>query len=244
MINLKQKKDYMGKIYRVTVKGTGQLNGPVRIYKVIDFDDHLAANRMTGSKRYEVLEEWVKVNYPGVKVDPKSLGTNLQVITPNEKKTKKESTKNSKRSNSSDFLEKGSSIKSMLTGMAIGAISNAFNDNDEDDESDADEVNEKDIEKRKRKQTLKKANLICDFEYSNDSSEITNKLSDLLGTLTDLNSIRNDDKSSLAYKKIVDKYELGLLHLNSCGDIESHKFFKKKLRKIKIGRTINWLFNS
>lgn len=31
----------MGKIYRVTVKGTGQLNGPVRIYKVIDFYDPL-----------------------------------------------------------------------------------------------------------------------------------------------------------------------------------------------------------
>lgn len=243
----------MGKIYRVTVNGTGQLNGPVRIYKVIDFDDHLAANRMTGSKRYEVLAEWVKVHYPGVKVNPKSLGTNLQVIETSEKKQKKGSTKNNKNLIPTEFSEKGSSIKSVLTGMAIGAISNAFNDsynnNDDDDDDEIDENDETEMEdkvseKRNRKETLKKAYSICDFEYSSNTDEIANKLSELLSSLTDLNSVKNDDKSKVAYKKLINKYELGLLRLGSCGDTLSQKFFKKKLRKIKIGRVFNWLFNS
>ena len=158
----------MGKIYRVTVNGTGQLNGPVRIYKVIDFDDHLAANRMTGSKRYEVLAEWAKVHYPGVKVNPKNLGANMQVIETKESKQTKSNIKSKKSLIPAEFSETGSSIKSMLTGMAIGAISNAFNDsynnNDDDDDeiddNDETEMEDKVAEKRNRKETLKKAHSI------------------------------------------------------------------------------------
>lgn len=61
----------------VTIKGTGQLNGPVVINITIEMDD-AQARSLVGSKRDEAIKALVAVHYPGVKIDPRRIGVNVQ----------------------------------------------------------------------------------------------------------------------------------------------------------------------
>jgi len=78
------------KKYKITVRGTGQLNGPVSINKSFVTDDARLAQSFTGSNRYEVMAAWVKNAYPGVRISNiRSFGAN--VISFDEKKEGEES---------------------------------------------------------------------------------------------------------------------------------------------------------
>jgi len=61
---------------KVTIQGTGQLNGPVIIKKVLDLDDSQARN-LVGAKRDEVLTAILAVHYPGVKIQPRQISVNV-----------------------------------------------------------------------------------------------------------------------------------------------------------------------
>lgn len=61
---------------KVTLKGSGQLNGVVIINKTIEMDN-VQASAYTGSKRYEVILSTLHIYYPGVKVEPKNIGVNV-----------------------------------------------------------------------------------------------------------------------------------------------------------------------
>jgi len=61
---------------KVTLKGTGQLNGPVIINKTIEMDD-VQARAYTGSKRNEIILATLQIHYPGVKIEPKNIGVNV-----------------------------------------------------------------------------------------------------------------------------------------------------------------------
>lgn len=65
----------MGKS-RLTIKGTGQLGGPVLIKEEIIMDTHMA-NKFMGYHRDTVMTEFLKVHYPGVKVNPKNIHVNI-----------------------------------------------------------------------------------------------------------------------------------------------------------------------
>jgi hypothetical protein len=61
---------------KVTIRGTGQLNGPVIINKVLEMDDAQARN-LTGAKRYEVITALLAIHYPGVKIQPNQISVNV-----------------------------------------------------------------------------------------------------------------------------------------------------------------------
>ncbi len=61
---------------KVTLKGTGQLNGSVHINKTIEMDN-VQARAFVGSKRDEVIIATLASHYPGVKIDPKKIGVNV-----------------------------------------------------------------------------------------------------------------------------------------------------------------------
>jgi len=61
---------------KVTLKGSGQLNGSVIINKTIDMDD-VQARAFMGGKRNEVISATLQIHYPGVKIDPKNIGVNV-----------------------------------------------------------------------------------------------------------------------------------------------------------------------
>ncbi|MEG2339388.1 MAG: hypothetical protein RSA53_06325 [Odoribacter sp.] len=57
----------MEKQYQVTVKGTLQQNGPLTIKKTVILDQKQAGT-FTGANRYEVIEAFLKIHYPGAKI--------------------------------------------------------------------------------------------------------------------------------------------------------------------------------
>ncbi|MBX2960711.1 MAG: hypothetical protein KF732_12240 [Flavobacteriales bacterium] len=61
---------------KVTLKGTGQLNGPVVIDKTIEMDSN-QARAFVGSKKDEVITATISAHYPGVKINPKQIGVNV-----------------------------------------------------------------------------------------------------------------------------------------------------------------------
>ena len=75
--------------YQVTVKGSVQLNGVIVINKSFITDEIRVAQSFVGSKRYEVIEGWVKVNYPGAKITSiRSFAASMKVIKDEEEKPK------------------------------------------------------------------------------------------------------------------------------------------------------------
>lgn len=66
----------MSKSYNVIIKGTGQLNGQVRIDKTFEVDAE-QAKLYRGNKRDQVILGAVAVHYPGVVVNPRNLSVNV-----------------------------------------------------------------------------------------------------------------------------------------------------------------------
>ena len=66
----------MEKQAKVTVKGTGQLNGSKTINKTVTMDASMA-KQFTGGSRYDVIEDFVRTHYPGMKFNPKNFSANV-----------------------------------------------------------------------------------------------------------------------------------------------------------------------
>lgn len=64
---------------KATFRGTGQLNGPVPIHKIVEVDNQTAKN-LGGSKKNEVKLAILATQYPGVKINPKDITVNIQRI--------------------------------------------------------------------------------------------------------------------------------------------------------------------
>lgn len=74
----------MEKKYKITIKGTGQLNGPVIINKSFIIDDQKIAQSFNGNKRDEVITAWLNSNYPGMKIpNIKNFSANMISIDEN-----------------------------------------------------------------------------------------------------------------------------------------------------------------
>jgi hypothetical protein len=61
---------------KVTVKGTGQLNGTVPINKTVEMDER-AARAFSGAKRDRAIEAFVETHFPGVSINPKKFSANI-----------------------------------------------------------------------------------------------------------------------------------------------------------------------
>jgi hypothetical protein len=64
----------------VKFTGTGQLNGCVVINKTIEVDDRTAIS-LTGLKRNEVTLAILAIHYPGVKINPRQIGYQINSIS-------------------------------------------------------------------------------------------------------------------------------------------------------------------
>ena len=68
---------------KVTFRGTGQLNGPRSINKVLELEDQTAKDLM-GQNRDRVLLAIMAVHFPGVEINPRNIGINVETITKKE----------------------------------------------------------------------------------------------------------------------------------------------------------------
>ena len=57
------------KQWEVKIKGTVQRNGPIPVNRTFIVDDIRQAQAFQGANRYEVIAEWLRVNYPGATYD-------------------------------------------------------------------------------------------------------------------------------------------------------------------------------
>lgn len=77
------------KKYLVTIKGIGQLGGPVNINKTLELDFQMQS-KLKGPHREEVIEGIIQTHYPGVKFNPRQIGITIEEVKENLKKNKKE----------------------------------------------------------------------------------------------------------------------------------------------------------
>lgn len=154
---------------KVTIKGTGQLNGNVVINKTVEMDSAMA-NKFMGSSRYEVIEAFLNTNYPGVKVNPKNFGVNVVPIKSSSEKSNtsksSSSSKSSSNSNKSLLSKTGSAV--VGTASVIGAIG-GFLLNSDDDEENEDAKKEA---KKAEEFNLNKEKEKLDFEYYKKQKEV------------------------------------------------------------------------
>lgn len=61
---------------KVTLIGTGHLNGSVSINKTVEIDKSMVPS-FTGQKRFEAIEALLAVHFPGVKVNPQQIAVNI-----------------------------------------------------------------------------------------------------------------------------------------------------------------------
>jgi len=74
----------MAKKYKVTILGSGQLNGAFSINETFITENFKLARSFMGGNRKEVLKNWAKNKFPGIKID-KTLSLTANVITIEEK---------------------------------------------------------------------------------------------------------------------------------------------------------------
>ena len=151
---------------KVTIKGTGQLNGNIVINKTVEMDSAMA-NKFMGSSRYEVIEAFLNTNYPGVKVNPKNFGVNVVPIKSSSEKSSSSksnsSSKNSSNSNKSLLSKTGSAV--VGTASVIGAIGSYLLSDDNDEETKKTE--EFNLNKEKEKLDLEYYKRQKEIEYTN-----------------------------------------------------------------------------
>lgn len=153
---------------KVTIKGTGQLNGNVVINKTVEMDSAMA-NKFMGSNRYEVIEAFLNTNYPGVKVNPKNFGVNVVSIKSSSEKSSSNKSNSSSKSSSSSNKSLLSKTGSAVVGTAsvIGAIGGFLLSNDDEEENEE----EKKEAKKEEEFNLNKEKEKLDFEYYKKQKE-------------------------------------------------------------------------
>ena len=103
--------------YKITFRGTGQLNGPIPINKTVEYNEY-AGKLFLGSQRDEVIIEALSAFYPGVEINPSKIG--LEVIPIKSKK--KPSTKKKKENSKSIFRKPYIFIPFRLLFKLLGYI--------------------------------------------------------------------------------------------------------------------------
>lgn len=151
---------------KVTVKGTGQLNGNVNINKTVEMDS-VMANKFMGSNRYEVIEAFLNTNYPGVKVNPKNFGVNVVPIKSSSEKSSvsKSSSKSNTKTNKSILSKTGSAV--VGTASVIGAIGGFLLNNDDEENEESKKTEDFNLAKEKEKLDLEYYKKQKEFEFTN-----------------------------------------------------------------------------
>jgi hypothetical protein len=248
-------------MYRVTVKGTGQLNGPVKINKTVEYDDHVMANKFTGADRYIVMEEFVRVNYPGVKVNPRDLAANVVVV--DEKKSNDSSIKDynieKTRSPRNNSKKKESVLKSFIAGTTVSSVIDSLNNRPSPEEEREEREREKEEEREMRKEEAAKkskakivrnkiyneAESVLNFDFSDNQSEIKRDLDKLLISLVAINSLKFSECSNIHHNQLIQKFKVGLMRLKSIGESEkTYDYYKRRYWQIRVKRVFFKIFNS
>lgn len=244
----------MSKKYNVTVKGTGQLNGSVRINKTIELEENVAKT-FTGSKKESVITDFCKTHYPGVKINPKSIGVNVVLIKETSEKSKDTSSSKSKTqvvksNNSEKFSSPVVVAVPELTKEEIKREEKkrrelleieTFKKQEEELKLEQLRFTKKmefELNKQKTEETrIQKMNSLIDFNNTVDTESITKHLDDLLVYLSGFNLSSDEKNENHYFDKLFSKYKLYLNKLKSTSsDTVRIKYYSKQVNKYKFRR--------
>ena len=249
----------MNKKYNVTVKGTGQLNGPVRINKTIEFEENVAKT-CTGAKKESVITDFCKTHYPGVKINPKSIGVNVVLIKETSEKSKDTSSSKSKTQEVKSNSNNSESFSSPVI-ISVPELTKEEKEEIKREEKKRSELleietlkkqeeelkleqlrftkkMEFELNKQKTEETrIQKMNSLIDFNNSVDTESITKHLDDLLVYLSGFNLSSDEKNENHYFDKLFSKYKLYLNKLKSTSsDTERIKYYSKQVNKYKFRR--------
>lgn len=241
----------MGKAI-VTVRGFGQLNGPVIIKKVVEMDNQMA-NKFMGPDRHVVIKEFLKVHYPGVNVNPKNIGVN--VVYKKDKPVKKSKEKSissslvgsiaNKLSSNKTKINSGSLVKTAVGTIAGGSIAggivNALFDESETETEKSERLRQERYIDDLGQSVKEKTEYMEYLKIPNDLDELTELLDDLIYKLksnkwkSTIGS--NDEDEAKLINKLMDayvtKYSMGVKKLEKLGvSNDILKEYKSELKKI------------
>ncbi|WP_410877828.1 hypothetical protein [Myroides sp. DW712] len=224
-------------MYKVTVKGFGQLNGPVIINKTVEMDNRIALS-FVGAKRYDVITDFVKVHYPGVKFDPKNFSVNIVEII---EKKKKESNKKANTVQRSKTVHpkkerKDFSILNSVKKSVSNFIEEEFSSNNSDTSAY--------LKQHYNEYQTRFLNDIEQMVFERDieySKEFTNKI---ISNLKKLNTLECDEHTDHLFKVLKIKLEEQIKSINTTTSEAELKSFKKDFFFIKIKRFLKKTFNS
>lgn len=107
----------MAKMYKVRVKGSLQLNGVINVNKTVEMEEQMA-KRFQGANRYEVIEGFLNVHYPGATI-PSIRGFAAEVTPIKETKQPKQKVKSKSKESK---ITKGISTKKIIGGAIAAAV--------------------------------------------------------------------------------------------------------------------------
>lgn len=253
----------MEKQSKVTVKGTGQLNGPKVINKTVIMDSSMA-KEFTGSKRYDVIEDFVRTHYPGVKINPKSFGANVVAIKEvaeklKEKDQKEITPRKREKSNSDDYY-----VAPIILTNEQKAETERLQKIDDDRYRQEQEVfkqerlkekaekerleqirlNKKldfDLLKEKQEEIrINKMNTLIEFNCNNSMEDIETHLDELLVSMSGFSLSKDKANENHYYDRMLSKYKLCLQKLKTTStNPDSLKFYVQQYTKIRNRRFLN-----
>ncbi len=240
----------MARMYRVTVRGTGQLNGPLKVDKTVEMEEQMAG-KFNGGNRYEVIEAFVKTHYPGIRIDNiRNFAANVVLIKEEKKSSVKPSNKKKENSNDVTKILKSATISAATS--VFNTISNEFKNevgNDNGNQTDEEEI----VKDEFVPQIDDKINEIISMDYSDDFRALVNDLEKISYCFNvykyRLSSNKWIQSNNSSYDKLINKFEFGLHKLQRIDNKSiEYKYFHKKYRKLKFKRNIfkiiNLLFNN
>lgn len=241
----------MGKAL-VTVRGSGQLGGVVRINKTVEMDERMAS-KFNGGNRNEVITEFLKVHYPGVKIKPNQIFVN--VVYKKDKPVKKSKEKSisstlvgsiaNKLSSNKTKINSGSLVKTAVGTIAGGSIAggivNALFDESETEAEKSERLRQERYIDDLDQSVKEKTEYIEYLKIPNNSEELTDLLDDLTYKLKSnkwkpIIGANDEDEAKLMNKLMdayVTKYSMGIKKLERLGIADNVlNEYKTELKKI------------
>lgn len=253
----------MEKQSKVTVKGTGQLNGPKVINKTVIMDSSMA-KEFTGSKRYDVIEDFVRTHYPGVKINPKSLGVNVVSVKEVSEKSKEKDKKEIARRKQEEYYNDDTYIAPIILtneqkvgNERVQKIENdkyqreqevskqeRLKEKAEKDRLEQIRLNKKlDFDLLKEKQDeirVNKMNTLIESNCNNTMQDIEKHLDELLVSMSGFSLSKDKSNENHYYDRMLSKYKLCLQKLKTTStNPDSLKFYVKQYTKIRNRRFLN-----
>uniref|UniRef100_UPI00404A4BA0 hypothetical protein n=1 Tax=Flavobacterium sp. TaxID=239 RepID=UPI00404A4BA0 len=254
----------MEKQCKVTVKGTGQLNGPKIINKTVIMDSSMA-KEFTGSKRYDVIEDFVRTHYPGVKINPKSFGANvvpiIEVSEKSKKKDdKKEITTRKREENNSNNYNVAPIILNNEQKLEDKRLQKIEDDKyrQEQEVFKQERLKEKaekvrleqirlnkkldfDLQQDKQEENrINKINTLIEFNCNNSIEDIEKHLDELLVSMSGFRLSKDKSNKNHYYDGMLSKYKLCLQKLKTIStNLDSLKFYVKQYTKLRNRRLLN-----